>query len=58
MTKPLVIRLPEELQTRLQALKARLTTQAGGVEQDFSKVVRHVLLVGLAAIEKEGDKNG
>lgn len=57
MTKPLVIRLPEELQARLQALKARLTRRAGGVEQDFSKVVRHVLMVGLATIEKEGGRD-
>lgn len=58
MTKPLVVRLPEELQVRLQTLKAQLTTQAGGVEQDFSKVVRHVLTVGLAVIEKGGGQNG
>jgi predicted DNA-binding protein len=53
MTKPLRIRLPDDLRTRLDNLSTTLTQRAGGVEQDFSKVIRHVLIKGLEAIEKE-----
>lgn len=53
MTKPLVIRLPEELHQQLKALQAALREQTGGVEPDFSKVVRHVIQVGLDTLKND-----
>lgn len=53
MTKPLVVRLPKELHQQLKVLQATLCKQTGGVEPDFSKVVRHVLQVGLGTLAKK-----
>lgn len=50
---PLSIRIPHDLKTRLVNFRTALTNESGGVEQDFSKVVRHVLIKGLEAIEQE-----
>lgn len=58
MTKPLRIRLPEDLRVRLDRLSTHLAKQAGGVEQDFSKIVRHVLVKGLDRVEKEMVEHG
>lgn len=54
MTSSLLsVRIPDDLRARLEALCASLAAKTGGVEQDFSKVVRHVLLKGLDVVEKE-----
>ena len=53
MTKPLCIRLPDEIWTRLGAIQDILITRTGGVKMPFSQVVLHVLQAGLNVVEKE-----
>ena len=53
MTKAFCLRLPDDIQDRIAALRARITVKSGGIEPDFSKLVRHVLNVGLTVLEKE-----
>jgi len=59
-TKPLSIRVPEELLNRILTFQARTTEKCGGVEQDFSKVVRHILEKGLEQLEEppSGEPHG
>ena len=56
-TKPLGIRVPEDLFDRILAFQAATTRKCGGVEQDFSKVVRHILEKGLEQLEQEGKEH-
>lgn len=47
------MRMPGDLQERLQWVRDELSKKAGGVPQDFSKVVRHILNLGLERIERD-----
>ena len=49
----LVVRLPNELRRRVEALRAALKKQAGGVEQVTSHVVRQIIERGCESFEKE-----
>lgn len=48
----LSVRIPDDLKARLEGLQAAIALRAGGVPQDFSKVVRHVLISGLDHMER------
>ena len=52
-TKPLSIRVPEDLLNRILAFQKTTTQKCGGVEQDYSKVVRHILEKGLDILDRE-----
>jgi len=49
----LVVRLPNELRKRVEALRAALTKRAGGVDLLTSHVVREIIERGCESFEKE-----
>lgn len=53
MTKHQSIRLDEDIRTRLADMRAAMSARTGGLEIDFSKSLRVVLLRGLQILEQE-----
>ena len=53
MTKPISIRLDQDLRPRLNAILATMSAKAGGVKIEFSNVLRYVLMKGLQVVEQE-----
>jgi len=49
----LVVRLPNELWRRVEALRAALSKRAGGVDLVYSHVVREIIERGCEALERE-----
>jgi len=49
----LVVRLPNELRRRVEALRAALSKRAGGVDLVYSHVVREIIERGCEALERE-----
>lgn len=53
MPYSLNIKLPADIQARLNAIQAILLKRTGGIPMPFTKVVLHVLKAGLPIVEKE-----
>jgi predicted DNA-binding protein len=51
--RQLVVRLPNELRKRVEALRAALTKRAAGVDLLTSHVVREIIERGCESFEKE-----
>jgi predicted DNA-binding protein len=49
----LTVRLPKELQGRIEAVQIEMSKRLSGVEMDRSRVVRLALERGIEVIEKE-----
>ncbi len=49
----LVVRLPNKLRQRVEALRVALSKKAGGVDLVYSHVVREIIERGCASIERE-----
>jgi len=49
----LVVRLPNELRRRVEALRVALSRKAGGVELVYSHILRVVIERGCEALERE-----
>jgi hypothetical protein len=49
----LTVRLPKDLQDRIEAIKTEMSERLSGVEMDRSRVVRLALERGIEVIEKE-----
>ena len=57
MPHSLNIRLPDDVQARLDAIRDDLVKRTGGIEMPFSKVVLHVIRAGLEVVEAETVKS-
>jgi hypothetical protein len=49
----LTVRLPKELQDRIEVVKTEVSKRLSGVEMDRSRVIRLALERGIEVIEKE-----
>jgi predicted DNA-binding protein len=49
----LTVRLPKDLQDRIEAVQTEMSKRLSGVEMDRSRVVRLALERGIEVIEKE-----